>query len=48
MNFHLGKKTPRGGKEVSADKSYFFAVEVGPNPESFESYMKRIFAGMGL
>jgi hypothetical protein len=41
MNFHFGSNTQTG-------KSYYFEVEVGPNSESFESYMKRIFAYSGL
>jgi len=41
MNFHFGNNTQAG-------KSYYFQVEVGPNPETFESYMKRIFAAIGL
>lgn len=41
MNHHFGKNTQTG-------KSYYFEVEVGPKPETFESYMKRVFAGVGL
>lgn len=42
MNFNLGNSTTKGGK------FFYFEVEVGPNPMSFEAYMKKIFAGVGL
>lgn len=41
MNFYFGNKAQNG-------KSYYFEVEVGPRPETFESYMKKVFAGAGL
>ncbi len=42
MNFLLENNTRTTGK------NYYFAVEVGPQPKTFENYMKRVFAGVGL
>lgn len=41
MYFNLGTIS-KGGK------FFYFEIEVGPNPMSFEVYMKKIFAVMGL
>ncbi len=41
MNFHFGNKTQPGD-------FYYFEIYVGPNPESFEDYVTRLFAGVGL
>lgn len=45
MNFYIENN---GSKSQVPSKKYYFQVEVGPKPETFESYMKRVFAGVGL
>ena len=45
MNFHV---EGNGGKHQAKNGKYYFQVDAGPNPMSFEDYMKRVFAGVGL
>ena len=45
MNFHVEKN---GNKHSPKSGKYYFQVDVGPNPMTFENYMRRVFAGVGL
>jgi hypothetical protein len=50
MNFHLGNDNEKGvhNKDVPPSNFFYFVVEVGPNPQSIESYTEKVFAGVGL
>jgi hypothetical protein len=50
MNFHLGNDNEKGvhNKDAPPSNFFYFVVEVGPNPQSIESYTEKVFAGVGL